>query len=195
MRCTRSGSIFGLTIHILFAPLWGCRNTKAPDSASPQAMEDSPPAGAVSRPSGADEAPVLENRYRPRAVEAAISVSDADRASQRRIISALNGLAKTQAKANNYYGVNRAIVAQRALTAADSPGEQLQSWIRLAMVEMDLGETEPAFETLGNVEFFLEQTQDRFRPRDVAEVHFRFGMIPLRHGETQNCCLLHNIDS
>ena len=41
----------------------------------------------------------------------------------------------------------------------------------------------------------VEETSNRIRPDAAAELHFLFGMVHLRHGETQNCCLLHNKDS
>ncbi|MCA9189611.1 MAG: CRTAC1 family protein, partial [Planctomycetales bacterium] len=49
--------------------------------------------------------------------------------------------------------------------------------------------------TTAAVEQMLQQLGNGLPPQVGAEIRYVLGMIYLRHGETQNCCLLHNKDS
>jgi hypothetical protein len=60
---------------------------------------------------------------------------------------------------------------------------------------MDLGQETEALKNMEVAIGLVEQTGSRILPAAAAELHFLFGMVYLRHGETQNCCLLHNKDS
>jgi hypothetical protein len=143
----------------------------------------------------ADLAHVTKTTYRPRVVDATIPVTDADRAGHRRMLRRLQALRDRESKANDYYGSDRVEIARQKLSDAVSLGDQLQMWLRLTFVELELGNESAALNTLAEVERFFERTRNHFLPKDVAEVRFRFGMVHLRHGETQNCCMLRNKDS
>ena len=133
--------------------------------------------------------------YLPRVVDGPIPVTDADHLLHRRMLKTLQMLRDRESKANEYYGSDRVETARQRLSDAGSLGEQIQRWLRLTFVELELGNESAALATLAEVERFFARTRHRFLPKDAAEVHFRFGMVHLRHGETQNCCLLRNKDS
>lgn len=94
-----------------------------------------------------------------------------------------------------YYGSDRIEAARKRLAETTSQRERLAMWLQLAYVELQLGYETDALETLNEIEAFMENHADPFGVRDIAEARFRFAMIHLRHGETQNCCLRHNVDS
>ena len=115
--------------------------------------------------------------------------------SSKRYVDMMGGVEALISKANDYYGSDRVEIARQKLSDAVSLGDQLQMWLRLTFVELELGNESAALNTLAEVERFFERTRNHFLPKDVAEVRFRFGMVHLRHGETQNCCMLRNKDS
>jgi len=182
-----------LIITLSFAPLWGCGEDTTSENRSSQ-TEGAPRTNGTNTPPGGNS-DIAAAIYQPRPVESSIAVTNADRAGHLRMIEALETLGKSHAKNNSYYGTNRAKDAERALREATALGERLGRWVHLATVEMDLGDDEAALTTMAEVERFFDRNRDQFRPRDAAELHLRLGMLYLRHGETQNCCLLHNQDS
>ena len=87
----------------------------------------------------ADLAHVTKTTYRPRVVDATIPVTDADRAGHRRMLRRLQALRDRESKANDYYGSDRVEIARQKLSDAVSLGDQLQMWLRLTFVELELG--------------------------------------------------------
>jgi hypothetical protein len=86
-------------------------------------------------------------------------------------------------------------VAQQQLKMAATEEDRLRMLLRLGFAQMDLGQEAAALKTVVAALEQVEQTSNRILPAAAAELHFLFGMMYLRHGETQNCCLLHNKDS
>jgi hypothetical protein len=104
-------------------------------------------------------------------------------------------LRERETRQNLYYGTDRVAEAERILAAAADEENRLKANLRLTFAEMDMGLEAPALIHMAEAQKQVAATLDRIKPAAAAELYFMFGMINLRHGETQNCCLLHNKDS
>jgi hypothetical protein len=133
--------------------------------------------------------------YLPRPVGPVIQVSDDDRKGHDLMLRVLQALRERESKYNIYYGTARVDEARQLLQAATTAEDHLKMGLRLTFAEMDLGNEKAALTQMAESQRIVEQTLDRMRPDAAAELQFLFGMVNLRHGETQNCCLLHNQDS
>jgi hypothetical protein len=111
------------------------------------------------------------------------------------MVRELSELRERESRTNAYYGTNRMDEAQTLLESAATEEDRLKMLLRLTFAQMDLGQEAAALKNMAAALGQVEQTSNRILPAAAAELHFLFGMIYLRHGETQNCCLLHNQDS
>jgi hypothetical protein len=189
----RASRLFPLCgIFVVALPI-GCTGSSAENSDSPSSKV----AARVAKPApvAADVIRVTNSLYQPRAVEREIRVTDADREGHRKMLRALQLLREQEAQTNIYYGVARAVDARKRRRLAITDEDQLRAGLQLTLAEMDLGNEAAALRELAKVQRLFDQTRARVLPQAAAELQLLFGMIHLRHGETQNCCLLHNKDS
>jgi hypothetical protein len=133
--------------------------------------------------------------YRPRPVDSVIAVTESERVGHLRMQQTLAALQVSESKTNSYYGSARAADARQRLSQVVSQENRLKVGLQLTFAEMDLGHEDAALEEMSKVQKLLDRTLDHVRPQALAELRFLFGMVYLRHGETENCCLMHNKDS
>jgi hypothetical protein len=177
--------------------LAGCARPAAveSDAQSPQAaaLKERSAAGGMS--TIRDPAVEGQSLYRPRDVDPPIENSAADRDGHNRMLRTLAVLRERESRTNAYYGTKRVDEAQQLLKLANTEEDRLKMLLRLTFAQMDLGREAAALKNMAAALEQVEQTSNRILPAAAAELHFLFGMVYLRHGETQNCCLLHNKDS
>jgi hypothetical protein len=177
--------------------LVGCARPSAVDSdakASPAAGRTIDSAADEPATTEADVRPA-SRPYQPRDIDPPIEVSDADRAGHSQMLRELAALRTREARHNAYYGTARVDEAKRLHQMAVSEEDRLKMLLRLTFAQMDLGQETAALKNMASALEQVERTSNRILPAAAAELHFLFGMVYLRHGETQNCCLLHNKDS
>jgi hypothetical protein len=179
-------SVYGISI---FALLLGCSNDSQPSPTSAPKVDMS-----ADNAASADVAEA-QSGYRRRDVDPPIKISQADRDGHERMLRELAALRERESRSNAYYGTARLGEAQQLLKMAVAEEDRLKMLLRLTFAEMDLGLEAEALAHMAPAVEQVEKTSNRIRPDAAAELHFLFGMVHLRHGETQNCCLLHNKDS
>jgi len=176
---------------LVLAATAGCGRSAEPNAAHDVANSDADITESPSQPVQSD----IISHYLPRPVEPVLEVTEADRAGHERMRATLAALREAESLTNKYYGSAKADESRRLLAEARSEEDRMKRRLQLAFDEMDLGHEDEALKELATVQRQLERTLDRALPQAVAELRFLFGMVHLRHGETQNCCLLHNKDS
>jgi len=133
--------------------------------------------------------------YLSRPVEATIEVSAEDRESHRENAQELENLRERERVENKYYGTGPAEALRTAYATVKNDHERMMEGIKLTFAEMDLGNETAALRQMQESKRLFESAINRFDSETAARVLIFFGMVHLRHGETQNCCLLHNKDS
>jgi hypothetical protein len=177
-----------------------CLRSAVGDESAPPTIAEIPPANAPANLGAPEDAsfvavPAGQSGYQPRALGPPIQVTDADRAGHALMRRVLESLRDQENETNIYYGIGK-LKADRLLYAnAQTPDLKLKTTLRLMFAEMDHGHAAESLALMPEAEKLIAQAPPASLPMPAAELHHLIGVVHLRRGETENCCLSHHVDA
>jgi hypothetical protein len=165
-------------------------------SFSPQTALADPPASPAARAEGDALLGPLPSGYLPREVGPVIDLTDADRKGHDLMLRVIKAMRERETVYNQYYGTNGIAMAEAQRAAAQTDQQRLGGAIKLMFANLDFGNEAIALNLAEEVQQIAASIGDeRLGQETLAELNFFLGLVHLRYGETQNCCLMRNIDS
>jgi hypothetical protein len=130
------------------------------------------------------------------------------RAGHQKMVDLLKQISETTSSFNQYFFIETASASQlrQALATLPTSGwrynpstvgemKRCQLLFNLAEAESKLGNELEAIEHMESVYKMLPKIRSQLTQQQVEEIIYRLGLLYLRYGETQNCCLRNTPDS